>query len=58
MTFSLMPIATLPMGALVDTIGAPRTVAGAGFLLAVTVIGLSLVLPRIWHKVPAPSETV
>jgi hypothetical protein len=31
MTFSLRPIATLPMVALVDAIGAPQTVAGAGF---------------------------
>jgi MFS family permease len=50
MTFSLMPIATLPMGALVDAIGAPQTVAGAGFLLALAVLILSFILPRIWHK--------
>ena len=50
MTFSLMPIATLPMGALVDAMGAPKTVAGAGFLLALAVLALSFVLPRIWHK--------
>jgi MFS family permease len=58
MTFSLMPIATLPMGALVDRIGAPKTIAGAGFLLAAMVIGLSMVLPRIWRKEPPPLETV
>ena len=34
MTWSLMPIATLPLGALVDIVGAPATVAGAGALLA------------------------
>jgi MFS family permease len=50
MTFSLTPIATLPMGALVDAVGAPRTVAGAGFLLALAVVILSFILPRIWHK--------
>jgi MFS family permease len=50
MTFSLMPIATLPMGAIVDAIGAPWTVAGAGFLLAAAVLTLSFILPRIWHK--------
>jgi MFS family permease len=50
MTFSLMPVATLPMGALVDKIGAPRTVAGAGFLLAAAVVALSFILPKIWHK--------
>jgi MFS family permease len=57
MTFSLMPIATLPMGALVDAIGAPHTVAGAGFLLALAVLILSLVLPKIWHKdIASPLE--
>jgi predicted MFS family arabinose efflux permease len=58
MTFSLMPIATLPMGALVDAIGAPSTVAGAGFLLAMSVLILSFILPRIWHKdIVAPVAT-
>lgn len=50
MTFALTPLATLPMGALVDAIGAPRTVAGAGILLAMAVIATAIVLPRIWHK--------
>jgi MFS family permease len=50
MTFSLMPIATLPIGALTDAVGAPRTVAGAGFLLALAVLILSFILPKIWHK--------
>jgi MFS family permease len=54
MTFSLMPIASLPMGALVDAIGAPRTVAAAGFLLALAVLIMSFILPRIWHKDIAP----
>jgi MFS family permease len=49
-TFSLMPIATLPMGALVDAIGAPATVAGSGFLLGLTVLIMSFILPRIWHR--------
>ncbi|WP_020589628.1 MFS transporter [Desulfobacter curvatus] len=40
MTLSLMPIATLPMGYFVDKIGG-STIAGAGFLLAVTVLILS-----------------
>jgi MFS family permease len=58
MTFSLMPIATLPMGALVDAIGAPDTVAGAGFLLAAAVAGVSFLLPRIWRQAPRASETI
>jgi MFS family permease len=49
-TFSLMPIATLPMGAIVDALGAPATVAGAGVLLAAAILVLSFILPRIWHK--------
>ena len=50
MTFSLMPIATLPMGALVDVFGAPKTVAWAGLLLVAAVIVLSLYLVRVWSK--------
>jgi MFS family permease len=50
MTFSLMPIAMLPMGAIADAVGAPRTVAGAGFLLMLSVLILSFILPKIWHK--------
>ena len=40
-TWSLMPISMLPMGALVDVLGAPATVAGAGALLAlfITIAG-------------------
>jgi predicted MFS family arabinose efflux permease len=56
MTFSLMPIATLPMGALVDAIGPQKTVAGAGFLLAAVVLVLSFILPRIWNKGVATSQ--
>jgi MFS family permease len=54
MTFSLMPIATLPMGAIVDAIGAPWTVAASGFLLALAVAILSFILPRIWHQDAEP----
>ncbi|MFH1169184.1 MAG: MFS transporter [Chloroflexota bacterium] len=50
MTWSLMPIATLPMGALVDAVGAPLTIAVAGGLLAVSIIALALVLPALWRK--------
>ena len=49
-TFSLGPVATLPMGALVDAVGAPQAVAGAGILLAAAVITLSFILPRMWNK--------
>lgn len=50
MTFSLMPIAALPIGAIVDAAGAPATIAAAGSILAVAVILLSFILPRIWNK--------
>ncbi len=50
MTWSLMPVATLPMGALVDAIGAPITVAGGGALLGVFIVILSLVCPGIRHR--------
>ena len=50
MTWSLMPVATLPMGALVDAVGAPLTVACGGVLLAVSIVILSLMRPDIRHK--------
>lgn len=50
MTFALMPIATLPMGALVDAIGAPKTIAGAGILLTIAILIASLILPKMWDK--------
>jgi MFS family permease len=49
-TMALRTIATLPMGALVDEFGAPRTIAGAGVLLTAAIMVLSFILPRIWHK--------
>ena len=55
MTFSLTPIATLPIGAIVDGVGAPATIAVAGGLLALAVVALSIILPRIWHKDIAPA---
>lgn len=41
MTWSLMPVATLPTGALVDAVGAPLTVAVAGALLVVSIAVLA-----------------
>jgi MFS family permease len=55
MTFSLTPIATLPIGAIVDAVGAPATIAVAGGVLALSVVALSIILPRIWHKDIAPA---
>lgn len=39
--FSLMPIASLPMGVIADHIGAPRTVAISGVLVALFVLGVA-----------------
>ncbi len=50
MTFSLMPIAAFPIGAIVDAVGAPATIAAAGALLTLAVLALSFILPRIWHR--------
>lgn len=55
MTFSLTPIATLPVGAIVDAVGAPITIAAAGSLFALVVVALSITLPRIWNKGPSPA---
>jgi MFS family permease len=55
-TFSLMPIAALPIGALVDAVGASYTFVGAGLLLAITIIIMSFILPKIWNKVSHEPE--
>lgn len=46
LTWSMMPIAVLPMGVLIDQIGMPMTQAGAGLILAVSV-GLVFLLKRV-----------
>ncbi len=50
MTWSLMPMATLPMVALVDAVGAPLTVAVAGALLGAFITIMALMFPGIWHR--------
>jgi len=50
MTWSLMPVATLPMGALVDAIGAPFTIGGGGFLLAACILLASLMHRETAYK--------
>jgi hypothetical protein len=42
MTWALTPVAVLPMGALVDHIGAPLTVGGAGALLALAIAATTI----------------
>ncbi len=41
MTFSLMPLTSLPMSLLADAIGVQWTVAGAGALAALAIVGIS-----------------
>ena len=49
MNWSLMPLATLPLGALTDLIGAPFTEALAGTLILAVVGGVALFYPA-WRK--------
>jgi len=46
MTFGLMPLATLPAGALAEIFGAPLTVAGGGVILALFLIVVVVFQPR------------
>jgi len=52
LTFSLMPIAMLPMGILVDVVGVQATVGGAGLLMAVLLV--AFVLIERWREAPRP----
>lgn len=54
MTWSLMPIALLPFGAMVDVVGVQATVAGAGLLLAVVVAATAMVFARYYLHTPTP----
>jgi MFS family permease len=54
MNWSLMPLATLPLGALADAIGAPFTEAFAGAMILAVVASVALFYPA-WRKM---GETV
>ena len=47
MTFGLMPLGTVPSGALAEVIGAPLTVAGGGVLLVLFLIIVSIYQPIV-----------
>jgi MFS family permease len=49
MTFSLMPLSGLPAGALADSVGPRLTVAGAGVLLALSVLAITRLHPDHRH---------
>jgi predicted MFS family arabinose efflux permease len=44
------PLAVLPIGALVDAIGAPGAIASAGAILASTIVGMRLLWPAPWQR--------
>jgi predicted MFS family arabinose efflux permease len=46
-TFSLMPLGTLPLGAITDEIGAPLTVGAGGIVVALFALGMAAFLPRL-----------
>jgi hypothetical protein len=52
MTWSVMPIALLPYGALVDIFGVTPTVAGGGILLAVFVAAIALLFSHHYLRTP------
>lgn len=45
LSWSLMPLATLPMAGLADAIGAPITVAAAGLIIAVFIAAVAVLYP-------------
>ncbi|MBI2321401.1 MAG: MFS transporter [Chloroflexi bacterium] len=56
MTWAFQPLATLPLGGLVDVLGAPATMAGAGALLAVLVAAIGVANPVHRRMVTVPSS--
>ena len=46
-TFALMPLGTVPLGAITDAIGAPLAIGAGGAVVALFVLGLALGLPRL-----------
>ena len=60
MTWSLMPISLVPMGLMVDRVGAPITVGIAGLMLAAFVTGITIFSPEIRRRekpVPSPAAS-
>jgi predicted MFS family arabinose efflux permease len=57
MTWSLMPLALLPFGALVDVFGVQAVVAGGGLLVAGIILAASLVFSSylLFSSAPAPA---
>ncbi|HUG16662.1 MAG TPA: MFS transporter [Thermomicrobiales bacterium] len=55
MTWSVMPIALLPYGALVDVFGVSATVAGGGILVSVFIAAVALSFSRYYLRNPIES---
>ncbi len=47
MTFSLMPLGTLPLGWITDEIGAPRAIGGGGVIVALFAVAMAVLLPGL-----------
>jgi predicted MFS family arabinose efflux permease len=47
MTFAMMPLGTLPLGALTDTIGAPLAIGAGGIIVVLFTIGMAIFSPRL-----------
>ena len=50
MTWSLMPLALVPMGVLVDSVGAPVTIGVAGIILAAFIAGVTIFSPHVRRR--------
>ena len=53
MTWAVMPIASLPIGAIVDALGPGATFIGAGFLMALILAAIAVARPSVWRYRPA-----
>jgi len=49
MTFGLMPLGTLPAGAIAESMGAPFAVTVAGGALAVFIVLMVVLRPVLWR---------
>ena len=58
MTWSLMPLSLVPMGIMVDHVGAPVTVGVAGLLLATFVTAVTVFSPHIRRRDEPMTEPV
>jgi hypothetical protein len=47
MTFAMMPLGTLPLGALTDNIGAPLAIGAGGIIVVLFTIGMAIFSPRL-----------